>query len=393
MTALYLAMAVALGGPGPAVEAKQQAELERARREVTDQIHLSVFDLVDEMVVGWKSDPVFDSPTPVVVAGVSVPVGLGTGLQAQVENHLAQVVMKNPDTRIQLAHCPQCTAMVVRSGPAGTVVTRGFDDPAVLEELGAGSGKHALFVDVEAEGATFVLRARITRLTPDLPIVWARTLANAASAPALVRESQNLKTAEEAREEYLRVLKGRGRVRVPVKVALRTYARPNTGGIGVAPPPVLWVQSGAEVGLTDARAWTAGAVLGYSFIPQAYQGFMVESRISRLVSGRTHSLTHPDLYVYGGVSAIAMWGVGAAAFQVDPPNIDELLLAALQAETTRYTFGTIEVGLDLRLGNRLGFSVFLETEPGLRRSQNLGQYVRILGADWDSLGTEMSVWF
>lgn len=376
---------------GPA-EDKRDAELLRIRKDVANQVQLSVFDLVDEMVVGWKRDPIFSDTTPVVVAGVSVPVGLGTGLQAMVENHLAGVLLKNPDTHIQLAHCPQCTALVVHSGPEGTVVTRGFDDPAVLEQLGETTGRHALFIDVEAEGSSLVLRARITRLNADLPIVWSHTLAASTSTPSLLRSSTDLKTADEAREEYLRILQERSRVRVPIRLGLRTYARPANGNIGTAPPPVLWLQAGAEVGLTEARAWTASAALGYSFIPQAYQGMMVEGRMSRLLSGRAHSLTHPDLYAFLGVSAISMWGPGAGSFQVDPPNLDELLFVAL-GQGPRYTFGTIEVGLDLRLGNRIGFGAYLETIPSLRRSQNLGEYVRILGTNWQSLGTELTVCF
>ena len=54
------------------------------------------------------------------------------------------------------------------------MVTRGYDDPEALAQAGVSSGaKHALFLDFEAEGASLVLRARITTLDQSLRIVSA----------------------------------------------------------------------------------------------------------------------------------------------------------------------------------------------------------------------------
>ncbi|MCA9569755.1 MAG: hypothetical protein KC656_18050, partial [Myxococcales bacterium] len=69
------------------------------------------------------------------------------------------------------------------------------------------------------------------------------------------------------------------------------------------------------------------------------------------------------------------------------------IIAAFLGQGPRYTFGAIHFGLDLRLGNRIGISAFLEHEPSLRRSNNLGAYTRLLGTDWDSFGTEVTVCF
>ena len=92
ITAAILGWLSAAHAASPAEEA-QQAELDRLRARVADEVHLAAFDLIDELVYGWLNDPVFASPTPVVVAGVSVPVGLGTGMQALLENHLAAVIL------------------------------------------------------------------------------------------------------------------------------------------------------------------------------------------------------------------------------------------------------------------------------------------------------------
>lgn len=374
----------------PAEEA-QLAELDRLRAEVAGQVQLSAYDLVDELVLGWKTEPVFAQPMPVVLAGVTVPVGLGTGLEALLENHLAAVLAENPATNVQLVHCPTCTAVVVHSGPEATVVSRGVDDPATLEKLGGGTGKHALFVDVEAEGTWLVLRARLTRLTPDLPIVWSRTIASSAGTPALLREPHDLKSADEARKDYLAALQARGPLTIPVRVAVRTYAEPEDAA-NVAAPPFIWLQTGVELGASDARAWTASVLAGYSFVPDAYQGLMVQARVSRLLTGRSRALTHPDLYFFAGTAVLTMWGPATAPFREDVLTADEFL-TDLDGDVPRNTLGAVHFGLDLRLGNRLGMSAFLETLPARNYADNFGDYVRVLDIGFQSFGTEVTFCF
>lgn len=377
--------------------AAQERMLEEVRAQVAGQVHLDAFNLVDELVYGWKTEPPFEAPTSVVLAEVTVPVGLGTGMRALLENHVATVLAQNPTTNVKLVHCPACTAVVVHSGPEGTVVSRGIDDPAVLAELGSDTGRHALFLDVEAEGAYLVLRARLTGLTPDLPIVWSHTLATSTSTPALLRKPSDLKSADEARDEYLDALHDRGNLAIPLRVAIRSYARPNSED-GIPPPPFLWLQTGLEMSPTDAKAWTASVLVGYSFIPQAYQGVMAQARVHRLITGKVRSVTRPDLYGFVGAAATSVWGPATGPF-LDPnqPNSDQTSQAAIAYAfgtevISRSIFGGFQVGLDLRVGNRMGMSAYLETLPDYNESPNIGSYIYVF-LPWQSLGTEVTFWF
>jgi len=392
-----LGLAILLGLAAPAraetpVERSRDAALEQARARMADQIQLSAYDLVDELVYGWTQEPVFDKPTRVVLAQVGVPVGLGTGLQALVENHLSHALIAHPRTRMRPVHCPACTQVVVHSGPRATVVARGIDSPEAFEALGIDGGMHALFVDLEAEGSSLVLRARLTRLSPDLPIVWSRTLTTSSATPALLRDPDALVSAEEAREQYLDALRDRGPVHVVARLGIRTYARPDQGTGGLPPPPFPWLQIGIEAAATPARDWMVDVVFGGSFIPQAYQGLLAETRILRLVTGRSRSHVRPDLYAFFGAAVMTVWGPATGAFQVQPFTTDDLIRSQ-QGEAPRSLWGSFEVGLDLRLGNRLGVAAYLETLPALRRSQNLGEHVRVLGIGFQSLGTEVVVCF
>jgi hypothetical protein len=396
MSALRFAMAIlfALATPARAqapLDAAQQAELDRARAEIANQVQLSAYDLVDELVYGWTKQPVFEGPTPVVLASVTVPVGLGTGLEALLENHIAEVLLANPSANITLVHCPTCSAVVVHSGPEGTVVSRGIDDPDALVQLGGTTGRKALFVDIEAEGAWLVLRARITELTPELPIVWSHMLSTSAGTPPLLRQPQNLKSAADARQEYVDALHDRGPITVPLRFAVRTYAQPDNGSI--APPPYLWLQSGIEVGATRGGAWTSSLLVGYSFIPQAYQGLMAQARINRLISGKVRSITRPDLYLFVGAAAITTWGPATLPFRDETVTADDILLDAEGEGNSRTTFGTIHIGLDLRIGQRIGLSWFLESAPTfINTNPNLGAYVTVW-LPFQTMGTEVTFCF
>ena len=335
----WLCMAPAAAIADDKVDAQLKAELDRARAHVASQVQLTAYDLVDELVHGLAQDPVFGRPTPVVLAGVSVPVGLGTGMQALLENHLSEVLLRNPDTHLQLVHCPACTAVVVHSGPAGTVLTRGIDNPELLDRIGESSGQHALFIDIEAEGSWTVLRARITGLTPELPLVRSRTLATSASTPALLRDPAALKSAEDTRAEYLALIKDRPQVAIPMRFSVRNYAGVSPRR-GTGAPPFLFTQSGVELSRDARQAWTSSFLVGFAVIPEAYAGLMGQTRVSRLLTGNQRSLIHPDLYGFIGGGVMTVWGPAAASFRQRQLTADEIV-ADSRGDSPRATFSTV----------------------------------------------------
>ncbi|MBS1149353.1 MAG: hypothetical protein H6Q89_1051 [Myxococcaceae bacterium] len=375
------------------LEAKeaQRAQLEALRTEVAGQLQLQAYDLLDELVFGWLGEPPFALQTPVVLADVSVPVGFSSGLQALIENHFTTLLIKNPSTHLTLSHCPECTSLVVHSGSKGTIVSRGVDQPEALSAAGKISGsRHAIFLDFEVEGAALVLRARITALEPNLPIVYAKTLSTLTTSAAMLRHPERLKSAEGARQEYLDALEGRGIFLVPIRIGVRTY-NPRSDSLRVT--PFVWLSFGIEASLSQARAWTAGVSFGLSWAPELHVAWEAQARIARLVSGSTVSLTRPDLYVFVGGGVISVYGQEALAFRNRIPTIEDLELIFKRPGEPNYTFGTIQLGLELRVKNRVGVVLFVESAPGINDSEAIGKYWDLGPLSIHTLGIEVSFCF
>lgn len=367
----------------------QQAQLESLRRQIAGEIQLAAFNLVDELIYGWTKTPIFQQPTDIVLAGVTVPVGLGTALQGLLENHIHAVLLKNPSTSMVLTHCPACNAMLVHSGPQGTVISRGIDNPAAFARVQKESStRHALFIDIEAEGSWLVLRARLTKLDANLPIVWARTISSAGNAPSLLRLPDDIKSAAAAREELLDALHDRWPLTVPAKVSVRLFQ--DNSGNAVSPPPFIWLQSGVELALGQARAWTASILFGYGYVPSSFDGVMAQVRIHRLLTGTSRSFTRPDLYVFGGASIYGVRGASALVFQRGEVTTEQIIALAQGNSTPLQAFSSLHTGVEARIGNRLGISLVAELLPAhLSSDNNLGLYFGL----FHSIGTEISVWF
>jgi len=384
------AVLVAVAPPAAAVtpEQAQLAELRKLRGKVANEVQLAAYDLLDELVYGWLRTPPFATPTAVVLADVTVPVGLGTGLAGLLENHLAGLLLANPSTRVTLSHCPSCTAVLVHAGPKGTVVSRGLDNPEALARVGGPGGRHALFVDLSAEGSWLVLRARITKLTPELPILWSRTLSAAVGTPSMLRHPAGLKSAAAARREYLDALSGRHPFTVPIRFTVRTYAAAQQS---VAPAPVIWLQTGFELAMTQLKAWTASLLFGYAWLPDAYDGLMIQARVSRLLTGPTRSLVAPDVYAFFGGALMTLDGMAIAPFGTN--DMAQLQRQAEESDSVRASFGALHAGLELRLGNRIGVSVFLENMPAYAGEDLLGVFLENDILEFHSFGAEVTFCF
>jgi hypothetical protein len=401
MAVLLLALLATTAALGQGIESTSNDELRAAqaealRRQMGNSLHLRASDLLDELVYGWTQEAPFAVETSVIVGDVTVPFGFGSGLEALLENHLSGLVVKHPETRVRLSYCPGCAQLVVHSDKRGTVISRGIDQPDALAAVGKEAGvTHALFIDVEAEGSALVLRATITTLDTWRSIVWTRTLSSSTSSGALLRAGDTLVSAEQARAEYVDALQQRGPIAIPARLGLVQFSPPGAdtgiGGIGMV--PILWLQSGVEFTINHARDWTGSVVVGGTFVPQLYNGLMLEARVNRLLTGAAASLTQPNLYVFLSGSLSTLNGPAALVLRDDVPNIADLLAAATGTVVQTTTWPALGAGLDLRIGQRVGATVFVQSTPTLNGSPGVGRWLDYGVLQVHTIGGEVTLWF
>ena len=377
--------------------------LERSRAAVAAELQLMSADLLDEFIFGLKANPIFATRSDIVLAGVNVPYGFGAGMTAYLENHFAELILKNPETRMQLVHCPECSAVVAHSGPRATIMGRGLRLNEFLSSAGIGTiAKYAIFLDIEAEKSQLVLRGRVTEIRENLPIVYARTISTSTTSPVLLRSPANLKSASEARQEYLDILRNSPFFSFPIRVGVHNFAlsqnntttdsfgRPSAGG-AIVIPPLVWFIVGAETSFSQSRVWTAEFNLGITNQIDSHDGWLAGGRFSRLISGRMRSLTEPDLYLVVGGAVTNLRGSTAATFRKSTINVADIIADRTGAQP-RASFSSFRLALEARVKNRVSLTAFLESMPAFAGSQNFGTYLDA-GLEFQSAGMEVGFWF
>ena len=212
-------------GADSAVADAQRAQIEALRGQVAAQIQLQAYDLLDELVFGWNQQPVFAVETPWCSPTSACRWAWAPGCRRSSRTTWWRSWRRTP--------APTCSSCIARPAcrwwstrePRGPSSRAGWTSRRRCRRPGPlSTSRHALFLDFEAEGAALVLRARITSLEPALPIVYAKTLSTTTASPALLRSGAHLKSAAEARQEYLEALERRGAYQVPIEMGVRTYA-------------------------------------------------------------------------------------------------------------------------------------------------------------------------
>lgn len=366
--------------------------MEKLRKVHANQIHLMATDLLDELVLAYKSAPPFAKPTQIVLADVNGPLGYGSGFEAILENHLAELLIEHPQTGLRLVHCPACHATTTHSDAKATVISKGIDQPDALRALGVKTGSlHAMFIDVEAEGANLVLRARIVALEEGLPVVHARTISSNFLSPALLRSGNFLVSAEKARASYLEAVSKQGPLQFPVRFSISSFAS-SRDSVFLAPPPIVWLSAGGEFAINHSRDWLGAILVGGTWVPSLYNGYMLQGRLMRLLTGAAASYTHPNLYLTVGASLIGLQGPVTLTLQDEQPNLT-VIQQLLNNTTPLFFYPSLQVGLDLRIGQRIGIALLGETTPTLANAPAIGTHLDFLFLQIHAVSAEVSLCF
>lgn len=363
---ILLMSAQALGNP--------KAVSERTRAEMAHELQFYAQDLLDELIYQWAKNPPLPEASRVVVMGINVPIGLNSQLSIMLEDHLFELLLKNPKTGLKPVHCVACSALVTRTSESGTVIGRGTQILPLTQLMPPQNADLALYLDIEAEGSKLVLRARLVQLTKDLPIVAVKGLTTSTANAPLLRDPANLKSAEEVKKDYLDVLSRRFALTFPVRIATSLFlgAESDDPEI-VAIPPLIWLKLGAETSTTRDDLWTGGLHIGISSLPKSHDAWSFSGRLSRLLTNEVRSLSRPDLYFFLEAGYLEMVGPSAIIFKSNQQLTPGEIIAKDKKEKTdpKASETFVRFGFESRIKEFYRFGIFAEGYLNQQKNKNL----------------------
>jgi hypothetical protein len=322
-------------------------------------------DLLDEMVYDWKKSVPFPGPRPMALAEVVAPLGLDDRFQILIENRLMELIALNPDLSLQLVRCSACSRLVAKSTPQGTWISRGIDQPEVLQDLITSDRQLVgLGLYFEAAGRELWLRAQIFELDGNQKILWARSYSTSMSARRVLREASPLISLEAARQQQEQILRGRDQIEFSGRGVIRMF-NTNPSAI-VTAAPIPFVEASLEGSPRSMKQTRLGFTLGFSSVADSMSAWTVGGHYATLLFRREPSLINPDLYFFFGMHYLRMRGPGAVPFGIDQPDL--FTLQGIRKEP-RASLTAWRIGLEAHIKYRLGMLAFVENLPGLDDNQ------------------------
>lgn len=346
-------------------------------------IRIMATDLVDEMAYQWLKSPPFPTTKNLILADLSAPIGIDHRFNEFVENRLYEIFSSNPQIPFRPVHCSTCLQWTAVANPKQTVISRGIDQPEVLQNLDKLSPDQlALSLNFEAQGRDLVLRAQIFEMAPPQKIVWARTYSTSMSRAEVMRDKANLMSLEAAREMQQQILRGKEPLSTFTRIKIRNFqAQGSTGQVA----PLIFIAQSLEATLLPQRNKKFAVEVGFSSIKNSLQGWSVGGNFAQLIGRKTPSLVDPDVYWFAGVEYMALEGPGAAPFSQKQIDVARLVNAK---EDPKAGMTFLRFGLEGLIKHRFGMAVYIEHAPILEDSEII-KTQKLLFIPYQSLGVSL----
>jgi hypothetical protein len=325
-------------------------------------LHLMGTDLIDELVFNWIEQNPLTEKSDLVLAEVSAPIGVDGRFLDFVENRLFELLKDNSKIGISLVYCGVCSEMVAKSDRLATHISRGIDQPEVLEAMSAKfPNRKGLSLTFEVEGRDLVLRSTIFQLNGRQEILWANRISTSRSSRRLLREASPLISLNAARSQQNLLLEGRDPLQMATRFTVRNFeAKENV------PQPLIFIEQSVEAVLLPKRKHRAAVTFGFSSIKSAMEAWSVGGHFASLLMTDKPSLINPDLYWFLGFHYVRMRGPQAEIFASEQIDIDKILN---KKDEPRASIVTWRLGLETHVKYRFGGTAFIEYVPQLKESE------------------------
>lgn len=352
----------------------QAQDIPLATEVIRNDIHLMVSDLIDDLVYDFKKKPPFRNRQSVLITLVSTPSEFNNVLETIATNRLYETLIQNPDTHIIPVYCQMCQDWLITSSQEKTVAAKGIAMPAQLALIAKKYQDHVgLSLHFSAEENTLALRAFLFRLTGDQSVIWGKKYVTSQSSPHLLRSASHLISVEEAREEYVNLLKGKSIFEAVFSINVR-YFPTNNNSVNV--PIVEFTQrlDGIQQPYRNRRI---GFGINIYSAFNLYEGWGGHLQYETLLFRKSPSLIYPDFWFFVRFNYTRLRGPAAIIYAVD--NLEEKF-AIYQNKESIATITAWQTGVEIFSKNRIGMSIYAENSPSLWNHETLSYWAFSIGA-------------
>ncbi len=342
---------------------------------IFSNIRLMGTDLVDEMIYSWTQHPPLPNKTSLILAEISAPVGLDERFRSTVENRLYKLLEENPQLETSLNYCSVCQQFVAYSNPEKTIMSRGIDQPQVIENLvKENRSNYGLSLHFEAVARSLVLRATIFEMQGPQKIVWARVYTTSMSSRRILRQAHPLISQHEARQQQLKILNQRDDMEVVTRFIIRQF---NSSGSAV--PSMIFAEQSFEAVPLPYKNTRMAFTIGFTSIADSMEGWSVGGHLARLMIRKRPHLFLPDFYWFFGGHHLRLRGPNAAIY-----GLGSIDLSSYNGEP-KTSLTAWRLGFESHIKFRFGMMVFIENLPLLKSNSFISQS-SFLGIPYHNFG-------
>lgn len=355
--------------------------MERSRLTAANQIQLYAIDMIDDLIYEWMTKPPFNESTNLSLVSLDVPMGLNVRMRGILENHFYSLMAEHAEIGIKISHCRSCTQLTAYNSGKQTSYGQGYD---VLpsQQLVIPKNSKLLFLDFSVDDHYMILRAKVVNNSPEREVLYARTIVKSSSEAPLLRDNKDIVSKEEAREQYLKMLKKDYIYSIPLSLDVYSFEAADDAAVGII--PLVWWDISVEGGASMDRTWLYSSGVAVAYLPDTYSAFRFSGRLLYRLDSGYFSMARPRSYLFSDLAFSRITGPGVATLVDDSKLTPGNIIANQENDTNdlETIMIGIKLGVQLRVNRLYRFSAYIQALPSEAGNDNLtSSFIKSFGAE------------
>lgn len=355
--------------------------MERSRLTAANQIQLYAVDMIDDLIYEWIENPPFNDQTNLSLVSLDVPMGLNPKMKGILENHFYALMAEHGETGIKISHCRSCTQLTAYNSGSQTIYGQGYD-VLPTDQLALPKKSKLLFLDFSVDDHYMILRAKVVNNTDEKEVLYAKTIVKSSSEAPLLRDNKNIVSKEEARKQYLKMLRKDFVYSVPLSLDVYSFEASDDAQVGII--PLVWWDISVEGGASMDRTWLFSTGVAVAYLPDTYSAFRLGGRLLYRLDSGYFSMARPRTYLFSDLAFSRITGAGVAAIVDDSIVTPGNIIASEEGNDNdlETIMVGIKFGVQLRVNRLYRFSAYIQALPSEDGNDNLtSSLIKSYGAE------------